>query len=183
MKALIRCVAASLVILIAAGSVSVAAERKIEEFYGNYVGKTVSQGAKGTSERDLSVSIEPLKKKGFSIAWTTVIPRKNGEASRKSYKINFQKSKRANIYAAGMRPNLFGGWIPLDPMKGEPYIWARIEGETLSVFAMHVIEDGSYEMQAYHRTLTDEGMKLVFSRSRAGEVLKTIEGTLKKVDE
>ena len=108
-------------LLFFAASNALAAEPAIERFYGEYVGQTISETNRGLSERDLSVSIQPIKK-GFEIGWTTAIPRADGTVSRKSYKIKFQMSKRENIYAAGMRPNYFGGWIPLDPMKKEPYI-------------------------------------------------------------
>jgi hypothetical protein len=167
------------VFCIAAGQ-AWAADRKIEDFYGEYVGQTISETDRGLNERDIAVSIKAIKK-GFEVGWTTTIPKPGGEASRKSYKIKFQKSKRANIYAAGMRPNYFGGWVPLDPMKSEPYIWARIKEATLTVYAMHVIDDGSYEMQTYDRTLTKEGMRLDFTRIRADGKVKKISGVLKRM--
>lgn len=68
-------------------------------------------------------------------------------------------------------------------MKNEPYIWARIKGETLTVYAMHVIDDGSYEMQIYDRTLTADGMRLDFRRHRPGGDVKRITGVLKRVAE
>ncbi len=158
----------------------VAAESAIERFYGDYTGHTISEKDRGLGERDIAVSIKPIKK-GFEVGWTTTIPRSDGTVSRKSYKIKFQKSKREHIYAAGMRPNYFGGWIPLDPTKSEPYIWARIKDQTLTVYAMHVIDDGSYEMQIYERTLTAEGMRLDFRRHRPGGDVKRITGVLKRV--
>jgi len=155
------------------------ADRPIEDFYGEYVGQTVAEGE--LDARDITVNIQPLKDKGFSVAWTTVVSRADGSTSKKSYTINFQASQRDSIYAAGMRPNLFGGWVPLDPMKGEPYIWARVRGNSLTVYAMHVRDDGGYEMQTYERTLTEDGMVLEFRRVADGIAMKTIEGYLKRV--
>ena len=66
-------------------------------------------------------------------------------------------------------------------MKGEPYFWAHIEGDTLTVQGMHVRDDGGYEMQTYERTLTAEGMVLEFRRVADGVVMKTIEGFLERV--
>lgn len=157
-----------------------AGDRPIEDFYGEYLGQTVAEG--DLNARDISVTIKPLKDKGFSVSWTTVITRADGTTSKKSYTINFQASQRDHIYAAGMRPNLFGGWVPLDPMKGEPYIWARIRGDTLTVYAMLVRDDGGYEMQTYERTLTEDGMILEFRRVTDGVAQKTIEGFLKRVN-
>ena len=69
----------------------------------------------------------------------------------------------------------------LNPLKGDPYVWARQEGGTLTVYAMVITEDGSYEMQQYDRKLTEDGLDLAFSRIRDGEQLKVIKGTLKRV--
>ncbi|MDP6806002.1 MAG: hypothetical protein QF902_11850 [Rhodospirillales bacterium] len=46
---------------------------------------------------------------------------------------------------------------------------------------MVITEDGSYEMQQYDRTLTEDGLALAFSRIRDGKQLKDIKGELKRV--
>ncbi len=76
---------------------------------------------------------------------------------------------------------MFGNAVPLDPLKGDPYVWARVEGDTLTVFALHVLEDGGYEMQTYARKRIPEGIDLKYSRIRDGETLRTVEGTLFEV--
>jgi hypothetical protein len=50
----------------------------------------------------------------------------------------------------------------------------------MTVYALHVIDDGSYEIQVSERRLTDDGMALTFTRTRRGEILKTITGVLKR---
>ena len=65
-------------------------------------------------------------------------------------------------------------------MRGQPYVWARIQGDILSVFMMLITDDGGYEVHAYHRTLTTGGMKLRFTVQHGDKTLKVIEGTLKK---
>lgn len=160
---------------------SPAEARSIEDFFGSYVGRSISQQGEGLSERDLSVIIQPHEK-GFTVQWTTVTQEAGDKIKRKSYSINFMPTPRQNIYAAAMRPNLFGGWQPLDPMKGDPYVWARLQGDTLTVYALLVTPDGGYEMQIYDRTLTDEGMRLTFSRFREGQPLKQITGLLTRQD-
>ena len=79
-----------------------------------------------------------------------------------------------------MRRDAFGHSEPLDPLKGEPYVWADIEGPTLRVHALLITDDGGYEMQVYRRTLTADGMTLEFSRNRNGKELKTIYGNLQR---
>jgi len=160
-----------------------AADASIEEFYGDYEGQSISETGEGLSKRDLAVSIKPDedKKKGFVVDWTTVTQKSGGETNRKSYSIKFRPTKRPNIYGSAMRPNLFGKTVPLDPLQGEPYVWAKLEVRTLTVYAMLITDDGSYEMQVYHRILTDNGMDLKFRRFREDGALKQIDGKLKKV--
>ena len=149
----------------------------IDPFVGNYTGRTISTGQDGLSTRDLAVTIEKAGK-GFRIAWTTISQRADGSLKRKAYSIDFKPSVRQTIYSSSMRKNKFGRSVPLDPLKGEPYVWAKIEGQTLTVYALLITDQGGYEMQVYRRTLTAQGLKLSFNRFRDGRQLKAIEGTL-----
>ncbi|MDP6787575.1 MAG: hypothetical protein QGI13_10655 [Rhodospirillales bacterium] len=157
-----------------------AQDKPFSAFFGEYEGKSISSTEQGLSKRDLSVSIKS-KGKGFTLKWTTVTHKPGGKAKRKAYSIDFRPSGRENIFASAMRKNKFGASIPLDPLKGEPYVWGRLHGSTLTVHAMMVTEDGGYEMQVYDRTLTATGLDLTFSRIRDGERFKLIKGTLTKV--
>lgn len=46
---------------------------------------------------------------------------------------------------------------------------------------MVVLDDGRYELQQYDRTLTGQGMELVFRRLRDGEQARTVKGRGVKV--
>ncbi len=76
---------------------------------------------------------------------------------------------------------MFGNAVPLDPLKGDPYVWARVHEDSLTVYALHVLEDGGYEMQTYARTRIPEGLDLKYSRVRDGEILRTVNGILLEV--
>ncbi len=80
-----------------------------------------------------------------------------------------------------MRKDVFGNRAPNDPMKGDPYVWARLRGDTLTVYALIVTPDGSYDMQVYDRTLTKNGMKLDFKRFLEGQKVKSIKGELQRI--
>src|SRR5581483_11801608 len=71
--------------------------------------------------------------------------------------------------------------VPLDPLRGDPYVWARIQGATLTVSALLITDDGGYEVHVYDRTLIAGGLLLEHSRVRDGAVLQTVTGTLKRV--
>ena len=159
-----------------------AVDRPLEDFFGQYAGQTISEAGAGLAERDLNVTIRPWKKgKGFTLEWTTVI-RSADETRRQSHSINFQPSARPGIYGAAMRSDMFGGQGALDPLKGDPYVWARIDEDTLTVHSLLITEEGGYEMQVFDRTLMPEGgMRLTFSRLRDGQPLKVIHGTLQRI--
>ena len=144
-------------------------------------GDLAVESGKKLDERDINVTISEKGRGGFNVFWATVSTRADGELKRKSYSIDFRRTNRDNIYQSAMRKDVFGNDAPNNPMKGDPYVWARISGDTLSVYALIVTDDGSYDMQAYHRTLTPEGMKLRFSRTIEGEEKKVITGELKRV--
>ena len=70
---------------------------------------------------------------------------------------------------------------PINPLnEGDPFVWATIKGDTLTVYALLITEAGGYELQTYARTLTADGMRLSFTRLRDGQQLKAITGVLLK---
>lgn len=168
---------ASFLVMVFAAGAAGAQDRPIEDFFGSYVGRSISVIGEGLSQRDLNVTIKKHKD-GFTLDWSTVTRRHDGKMRSKSYSINFRPTKRPGIFASAMRNNVFGGAEPLDPLKGDPYVWAGIQGDTLTVHAMLITDDGGYEMQVYERTLTEDGMFLKFSRNRDGVQAKFITGTL-----
>ncbi len=142
-----------------------AEEPDLEPFFGEYAGESLTASENDwVQKRDMNVSISRYKKNGFTVAWTTATYKPDGRVKRKAYTLNFQPSSREGIYEAAARANLFGGFEPLDPMQGDPYAWATVVGRTLTVLVMLINEEGSFEIQVYERTLTDEGMDLKFSR-------------------
>jgi hypothetical protein len=79
-----------------------------------------------------------------------------------------------------MRQNVFGQQIPLDPLNGDAYVWGWVDGDSLVVYGLIILDGGGYEIQQWVRTLTESGMRMEFSRIRNGEILRTVTGDLKK---
>ncbi len=166
-------------LLLVLPSVSLGTER-YDKFMGEYVGEGISVTEPSMRKRDLKVTISPTED-GFQVAWVSVTRSANGKIKRSAYAINFKPSKKEHVYSAAMRTDMFGNQVPLDPMRGDPYVWARIDGDTLFVYQMLINEKGGYEMQVYERTFTSTGLDLKYSRVRDGEVLRTITGKLKRI--
>ena len=130
-------------------------------------------------KRDLSTTIEETRK-GVELTWTSVTYKSDGRTKSKTYTIEFVPSGRDNIYQSAMKTNLFGKAVPLDPLKGDPFVWARFEGDTFSVFSMFINEIGEYEVQEFHRTLVDEGLNLLFRRFHNGKMEREITALLER---
>ncbi len=154
---------------------------EIEPFVGSYAGQVVSESDGKSHKRDLNVVIEATKT-GFIVTWTTNILKSDGRTKDRTYKVEFTPSKRASIYESSMKKDLFGKGMPLDPMAGEPFVWARLAGDTLSVFSLFIDETNEYEIQEYHRTLVDAGLELVFERIRNGKSERGIRTILLRQD-
>jgi hypothetical protein len=151
-----------------------------QAFFGEYAGEGVSESGGELGKRDIYVKIAP-RGGGFVVTWTTVIRKANGQIRRGETSAAFQPSARPNIYGSTMGVDAFGNEVPLNPLRGDPYVWARIGGRTLTVYALLITDGGGYEMQVYERTLKPGGMDLRYSRVRDGKVLRAVTGTLKKV--
>lgn len=163
----------SLVALLMAFATSVRAD--FSAFVGTYTGSAEVTALDGTkTPRDMSVEISETDK-GFRVKWTSISLRGDGSRNEKSYTIEFLPSDRDAVFAAAMRKNVFGHEVQLDPMKGEPYVWSRVDGDTLTVFSLFVDEDGGYSIQQYDRTLVEGGLDLRFQVISDGEIQRAVE--------
>ena len=152
----------------------------LEAFFGTYKGQTILESDGVLTTRDLDVAIAATGT-GFNVRWTTTSLGREGATKRESSSIDFEPTRRAGIFASQMRSDMFGNRIPLDPLRGDPFVWARLIDTTLTVYALLITDDGGYEMQVYHRTLVDGGLALKFFRFREGDALRTVTAALERI--
>lgn len=150
-----------------------------EAFYGTFQGSGFAENRDslyfGTTIRDLDVVIARAGS-GFSVTWTTVI-RSGGDPANP----DTRRKTQTVSFMPGSQPGVFRGTPSGDPLSGNPYIWARIAAQTLTVYILNITANGSYEMQSYARTLGGYGMELVFSRIRDGEPVRSARARLTKL--
>ena len=159
-------------------TVSQARAASIEPFVGSYHGTTIEHAENELQARDLDVVIKETER-GFVVDWSTVIHKTDGREKTVSLDVEFYATERPDIYGSAMRSGLFGKRIPNDPLKGEPFFWARIVDKTLTIHALYINDEGGYEMQVYKRTLDDDGnLDLIFRRFRDGEQIRDVIGKL-----
>jgi len=166
-----------LVVFVAAigyGTLARADDAGPEAFYGRYKGTGFTQNPSmayfGFDQRDLDVQIGP-DQGGFFVDWTTVI-RSLGdkEVKRNSARVAFEPGGRPGLYIErGVAAHLNDGMS-----------WASISGMTLTVRLLTILDDGSYEIQSYERTLKEDGMFLYFKSDRDGAVIRVVTASLEK---
>jgi len=147
-------------------------------FFGRYSGTGIvhSKDADDTSMslRNLDVEIGPSSSGGFEVRWTSLIRKFDGDVPsymRKGLRVSFVPTGRAGVFRERS---------PGNPLDGEPLIWARHEHPTLTVYQLVPSKGGGFEVLSYERTLTEEGMTLVFRRLIDGVKVRTVEGVLKR---
>jgi hypothetical protein len=155
------------------------ADALIVPFLGKYTGHATYTENDVEINRDLGVLIRETDE-GFKVDWEVTTLKPGKKAKTKEYSISFTPTKRDHVFQAAMQPSIFGGKKPLDPIKGDPYVWARILDETLTIFALLINDDGGYELLIYDRSLADNGLSLNYSRIQNGNQLKTITSFLEK---
>ncbi|WP_088917925.1 hypothetical protein [Granulosicoccus antarcticus] len=157
---------------------------QLEPFYGKYTGTSESPEGRGeVADRDLTVSIQPLEKNGFSVNWTTVIHTADGQKKKSAPSIDFYPSSRPGLFVSAMKTDVFGHTVPYDPIAkdGNPYVWAGLDDTTLTVSALYILDGGGYEVQVYKRSLNESGLSLEFERIKDGEPMTRISAQLNPV--
>lgn len=143
-----------------------AADRKIDDFMGRWIGSgQATQGQTPTQSRDSEVIIEKALT-GFKISWTTMSSNV-GDGSKSKVKtsiLNFKKGKHPAVFIDEKAGNA---------VEGKKTTWARLSGDTLSITQLVIADDGQWDVTVYDRTLKDAThMNLTFTRFTNGQVAR-----------
>jgi len=168
-----------LVVLGSAGAQS--SNEGLDNFFGRYAGTGIVENSDvdGTSMtlRNLDVEIRPASRGGFSVGWTSLIRKFGGDVptyTRKGLELAFVATDRPGVYREKSPGNV---------LNGESLTWARLEHPTLTVYQLVPSERGGFEILSYERTLSDQGMDLVFKRLVDGEEVRTVKGALERLSD
>lgn len=155
-------------------------------FFGTYIGQADMIEGDDPRKRDLEVIISPYRRgKGFTIEWITVSyhkERKEPGVKRRSTRMSFTPTERDGLYKPEQNNDVFS--VGNDKENGKDQIvWARLLGNTLSLYALRVNDKGDYSLHIYHRQLTDKGLLMQFESLENGLPTKHVEGELIRVKE
>ena len=140
-------------------------------FLGSYTGNVDFATTEGLESRNLEVAIR-READGFSVEWSTITRKPSGKLKRNTYFAAFKPVTNNVFYTSAMFVDRFGTETPVDP------IYAKIEGNKMTVFAFLITADGHHELQTYERILVPGGMKLKFTRVRDHKMVKTLKVSL-----
>jgi hypothetical protein len=146
-----------------------AADRKIDEFYGRWLGTgEATQGAAApvkTQSRDSEVIIERAAD-GFKISWTTM----SSDVSDATK----SRVKTAQLtFKPGGKPGYFVEVKSGDALGGKKTTWARVSGDVLTINQLVVADDGQWDVSVYDRSLKDTNtMDLAFTRITNGKIAR-----------
>ena len=179
--------AVALILALAAPVATAAAS--LEPFFGTYVGvaevKDVQDGG-NSLRRDMDIVIEPHKEGGFSIHWVNVSlvdgKRAVPGVERRVQTVLFEPAEDRGFFVEVAESSPFRERGEMQPMRGDPVRWASLDEQGLHVYSFMVLEDGSYELQIYDRTLTDIGLDIRFQRIVDGELVREVTGTTARAD-
>jgi hypothetical protein len=172
-----------LILAIACTSAPGASAASLEPFFGTYVGVAEVEDLvdEEVRRRDMDIVIEPYKAGGFKIHWVNVTlidgERAVPGVQRRVQTVLFEPAEDRAFFVEVAEANPFRERTETRPMRGDPVRWASLDDQGLHVYSFVVLEDGSYELQIYDRTLTDIGLDISFRRIVDGEVVRRITGT------
>lgn len=155
-------------------------DASIKAFVGTYQGSGIANSKDslyfGITMRDLDVVIRSSGQGGFRVQWTTVLRQggtpENPKVRRKTSAITF---------AATTNPRRFMAVDRTDPLSEKGLSWARLKGNTLTVYVLVISAGGKYNLQSYARTISGSGMDLKFVRIKDGERSRAVRGKLVKI--
>ncbi len=151
-----------------------------ERFFGQYQGESTSIPEGEVAKRNVSVLIRPAKK-GFVVEWEVEISKAEGRDKQKGLPVSFLPAKRKNIYKSAMRRDVFGHTAPMNPLKGDPFVWAIAAPDTLTVYVLRVTKSGEQDLRIHKHSLTPQGMESELIRFYGSEPIRRIRGRLRKV--
>ncbi len=166
------------------------AQNPIERFFGNFVGAGTAErpGETTIEQRDMDVSIAAYKGTGFTIKWITVIRGPQGERAgadvrRREIEDDFVLSENLeNIFILAPKGGMFTRAKLPNPLEGDPMRWASVDGDTLTIYSLGIAPRGGAELQIYHRTLTETGLKTHFLRMEDEVVVVRVDGELTRIE-
>lgn len=147
------------------------------KFFGKFAGEaktTFDAKNKGVGkERKVAVDIKATQGGRFQVSWTTNVPG-NKEIDKRLRTTTFEFTPTGN-------PAIWRALKTGNPLFGQALIWARLSGQTMTIYIVGMINDGVMVTAMYRRVVKGDTMTLEFERTEDGKRRRAVAGTLKRV--
>ena len=152
----------------------------LDAFFGSWAGTGVAEDEDpaffALMARDLDVQIAPVEG-GFRLSWQTLIRSGDDTADPE------QRLRATSlVFKPTERPNLFAAETNSDLLAGGTVSWARLHGQTLSVYQTTLNAGGGHELLIFDRSFEDpenpDRLTVVFRRLTDGDVVRVVRGRL-----
>ncbi len=148
-------------------------------FAGGYIGVRVVEATVRPTLTPADIHLDVrARDEGFVLRWQSLT---ESADIKHHYEVVFDKTTLPGIFLAGMRCNVFGHSIPLDPARGEPYVWAHLAEDRLTLYAMSIANDGSHDLSRYRYRRDGNGLTLEFRRMKDDQPLESARAVLRRI--
>jgi hypothetical protein len=183
---LVRTLIACSILMFAAVNPSLAASKKapapitVESYFGDWQGTATAMSETDedfpTSRRDIALTITKSDLGGLMVSWSTLQRQKGNPKAP----LEVLKSTTVEFVPAAVQ-NTWKAKADVDPYTGGVLYWARLDGSGFVISSFTINQDGKPEYQTYRRRLNGPEMKLEFSNVTDGKFVRTVKGSLKKL--
>ena len=142
--------------LVLAASTAYAQQTLPEEFFGQFRGKLAV--GDGTAEGDFTVVIRRTGG-GFAVSWPPRI---------------------SETFEPAGRPNVFKSVTDGRILEGDPFYWARLDGNALIIYEALIGEHGGYRIDNYTYTVAAGDLDLVVRQVVSGAEPRASKGRLER---
>ena len=128
-----------------------------ERFFGHYQGTSTSVPEGESQKRSISVSIGAGPRRVSWLSGTQRYRRKADVAHRKSHRSHSSLLNAGTSTSQPRAGDVFGHAATMNPLKGDPFIWAVTTADTLTIYILQVTKSGEQDLRIYKRVAHSSG--------------------------
>lgn len=166
----------ALLLIFTCASLPVMGETNLDPFAGQWRGVVVEH--KDGFELAADSMVLQLKQdaKGFDLKWGTP---DGGDQAR------FIETDQPGVFSTSASKRgfmgLFSSSEEINPLAGDPLIWARFEADSLTVYKLAIDDLGAFSLDRFHMVPAENSLQLRFTRRAHGEAERSFVARLERV--
>ncbi len=153
-----------------------------KQLIGTFVGRAEDDPAleRKVEQRDIVMEIAPYQGSGLRVDWhnvTLVDGRRDVPGVEYRHdEVRLVPAPDRSFFLAAIGYDPFAEQKAPNAIAGDPLRWAVVAGEALDLYAVTILEDGTYELQQSRRHPSGDGVRLDFQRVVDGKLVRHMVG-------